>query len=75
MPPSPEFVTAARAALTATGSSLTSSMYRDLQRGALTEADQIIGDLIARGHSAGLSIPLLDAIYANLCVYQRRLTS
>lgn len=75
VPPSPAFVTAARAALTATGSSLTSSMYRDLQRGVRTEADQIIGDLIARGHSAGLSIPLLDAIYANLCVYQRRLTS
>jgi len=60
--------------LTATGSSLTSSMYRDLQRGVLTEADQIIGDLIARGRRAGLKTPLLDAIYAHLCVYQHRLT-
>ena len=75
VPPSPEFMTAAKAALTATDSSLTSSMYRDLQRGVLTEADQIIGDLVARGHRVGLSMPLLDAIYANLCVYQRRLTS
>jgi len=75
VPPRPEFVTAARAALTATGSLLTSSMYRDLQRGVLTEADQIIGDLIVRGHSAGLSIPFLDAIYAHLCVYQHRLAS
>jgi 2-dehydropantoate 2-reductase len=75
VPPSPEFATAARIALTATDSSLTSSMYRDLHRGVLTEADQIVGDLIARGHKAGLSMPLLDAIYANLCVYQHRLTS
>jgi 2-dehydropantoate 2-reductase len=75
VPPSPEFVTAARAALTATGSSLTSSMYRDLQRGVLTEADQIIGDLVARGHRAGLKTPWLEAIYAHLCVYQHRLAA
>jgi 2-dehydropantoate 2-reductase len=75
VPPSPGFVTAARAALTATGSTLTSSMYRDLQRGVRIEADQIIGDLIARGQKTGLRIPLLDAIYAHLCVYQHRLRS
>jgi 2-dehydropantoate 2-reductase len=75
VPPSPEFVTAARAALTTTGSPLTSSMYRDLQRGVRIEADQIIGDLIARGQRTGLRIPLLEAIYAQLCVYQHRLTS
>src|SRR5271167_1498287 len=75
VPPRPEFVAAARAALTATESSQTSSMYRDLQRGARLEADQIIGDLIVRGQTAGLRIPLLEAIYTHLCVYQRRLTS
>jgi len=73
--PSPEFVATARAALTATNSTLTSSMYRDLQRGDRLEADQIIGDLIARGLAAGLSTPLLGVIYTHLCVYQSRLTS
>jgi 2-dehydropantoate 2-reductase len=75
VPPSPEFVAAARAVLTATGSSLTSSMYRDLQRGAHIEADQIIGDLVVRARAAGVETPLLGAIYANLCVYQQHLTS
>jgi 2-dehydropantoate 2-reductase len=75
VPPSPEFGAAARAVLTATGSSLTSSMYRDLQRGAHIEADQIIGDLVVRARAAGVETPLLGAIYANLCVYQQHLTS
>jgi 2-dehydropantoate 2-reductase len=73
--PSPEFDAAARAVLTAADSPLTSSMYRDLQRGVSIEADQIIGDLVERARAAGIETPLLGAIYANLCVYQRRLTS
>lgn len=59
--------------LTAEGSPLTSSMYRDLQKGSAIEADQIIGDLFARGQKKGVSTPLLAAAYANLCVYQNRL--
>jgi 2-dehydropantoate 2-reductase len=75
VPPSPEFGAAARAMLTAAGSSQTSSLYRDLQRGAPIEADQIIGDLAERARAAGIETPLLGAIYAHLCVYQHRLTS
>jgi 2-dehydropantoate 2-reductase len=75
VPPSPEFGAAARALLTAAGSSLTSSMYRDLQKGVRIEADQIIGDLVERARAAGIETPLLGAIYAHLCVYQRRLAS
>ena len=68
--PSREFLTGTTAALTATDSSVTSSMYRDLQRGAHCEADQIIGDLVERAREAGVSTPLLKTIYTNLCVYQ-----
>jgi 2-dehydropantoate 2-reductase len=75
VPPSPGFGAAARALLTAAGSSLTSSMYRDLQKGVRIEADQIIGDLVERARAAGIETPLLGAIYAHLCVYQRRLLS
>lgn len=70
--PSPAFVANTRAQMTAAGSNQTSSMYRDLQGGGAIEADQIIGDLLARGRSAGLATPLLATAYAHLSVYQNR---
>jgi 2-dehydropantoate 2-reductase len=71
-PPGEAFLARARDLLTARGSALTSSMYRDLQRGAPIEADQIIGDLLARARRAGLAAPLLQAAYASLSIYQNR---
>jgi 2-dehydropantoate 2-reductase len=71
-PPSEAFMTGARAAFTQKGSPLTSSMYRDLQTGSPVEADQIIGDLLARGQGTGIDTPLLAAAFANLSVYQNR---
>jgi 2-dehydropantoate 2-reductase len=61
------------AAMTAPGSSLTSSMYRDLRNGAPVEADQILGDFIERGRAHGVTTPLLKAAFVNLRVYQDRL--
>jgi 2-dehydropantoate 2-reductase len=52
---------------------MTSSMYRDLLKGAPIEADQIIGDLLARGARAGVATPMIAAVYANLSIYQARL--
>ena len=72
VPPSSEFVAAARSALTAKSSSQTSSMYRDLQSGVRVEADQIIGDLVERARAAKIKAPLLGLIYTHLCVYQHR---
>jgi 2-dehydropantoate 2-reductase len=60
-------------AMTAPGSSLTSSMYRDLRKGAPVEADHILGDFIERGRSQGVATPLLQAAFVNLRVYQDRL--
>jgi 2-dehydropantoate 2-reductase len=77
MPVDAAFLSQTRALLAAAkGSSLTSSMYRDLMAHRPIEADQIVGDLLARAraHDA-LSTPLLAAAYTNLCVYQRRLVS
>jgi 2-dehydropantoate 2-reductase len=71
--PAPDFPGFARSFLTAEGSPMTSSMYRDLVRGNAVEADQIIGDLAARGLAAGVACPMLSAVYANLCVYQARI--
>ena len=58
------------AAMTAPGSQLTSSMYRDLRKGAPVEADHILGDLIERGDAHGVATPLLKAAFVNLRVYQ-----
>ncbi|HEY5225669.1 MAG TPA: 2-dehydropantoate 2-reductase [Methylovirgula sp.] len=73
--PSDTLLAEIAAALTAKGSPLTSSMYRDLERGNRIEADQIIGDLLVRGRAKSVETPLLAAVYANLCVYQNRLAA
>lgn len=52
---------------------LTSSMYRDLSQGLSVEADQIIGDLVERAAQHALPVPLLNAVWVNLQVYQHAL--
>ena len=73
--PTDAHVARVRGMMREAGSGLTSSMYRDLQQGALVEADQIVGDLVARAERAGLATPLLEAAYTNLAIYQDRLAS
>jgi 2-dehydropantoate 2-reductase len=73
--PTREFVVNTKALGTAKDSKLTASMYRDLESGRPIEADQIIGDLLARAQAAGVDTPLLAAVYANLCIYQNRRTA
>jgi 2-dehydropantoate 2-reductase len=60
------------AILTAEGSPLTASMFRDIEAGARIEADHIIGDLIARAEAAKLPVPKLRAIYTHLKAYENR---
>jgi 2-dehydropantoate 2-reductase len=62
----------AKSLLAIPGSPLTSSMYRDLERHAQIEAEQIIGDLLKRGQAAGVATPLLAAAHTHLGVYQNR---
>ncbi len=71
--PSEKVLSRHAAAMTAPGSSLTSSMYRDLRNGAPVEADQILGDFIERGSAHGVAAPLLKAAFVNLRIYQNRL--
>jgi len=61
-------------ALTTPASPLTSSMYRDLRKGAPVEVDHILGDFIERGGARGVNTPFLRAAFVNLRVYQGRLT-
>jgi 2-dehydropantoate 2-reductase len=69
--PLPEPITAfLRQAAATKDSKLTSSLYRDMQKGASVEVDTILGDLLAHGQKHGLKTPLLQAGCVRLRVYQ-----
>lgn len=59
--------------LTEPGSSMTSSLYRDLRAGRGTEVEQILGDLIGRARAFGVATPLLDLATLALRVHQQRI--
>jgi 2-dehydropantoate 2-reductase len=69
-PPDPAQLAADTKRMTQPGSDLTSSMYRDLKKGAPVEADHILGDLLARGTAHQINAPLLRAAYVQLKVYE-----
>jgi 2-dehydropantoate 2-reductase len=47
--------------------------YRDLRKGAPVEVDHILGDFIERGGAHGVAMPILNAAFVNLRIYQDRL--
>jgi 2-dehydropantoate 2-reductase len=61
--------------LTAQGSNLTASIYRDMQKGAEVEFDAILGDLFDRGRSHQLKTPLLQAACVRMRIYQNAISS
>lgn len=69
-PPVPAALASHLERMTDVGSTLTSSMYRDMHKGAPVEADHILGDLLARAN--GTAAPLLTAAYVQLKVYEAR---
>jgi 2-dehydropantoate 2-reductase len=56
-------------------SKFTSSMYRDLKKGAHVEVETILGDLLEHGHCYQVPAPLLQAACVRLRVYQNTLKS
>ncbi|WP_077000342.1 ketopantoate reductase family protein [Variovorax sp. KK3] len=71
-PPSPDSLARARDALTATGSQLSASMLKDVERGAPSEADHIVGDFLRRGRWSTADTVLLPVAYAQLRSYEAR---
>jgi 2-dehydropantoate 2-reductase len=71
-PPPPNAHKMIRERVTERGSTLESSLYRDLQRGGPVEAFQIVGDMAARAREKGLDTPLLEAAFVSLRVYEQR---
>jgi 2-dehydropantoate 2-reductase len=63
-------IDAALGILTTAGSPLKASMLRDLERGARTECEHILGDLRARASGFGIDTPLLASALAHMRVYE-----
>lgn len=70
-PPREPVLARIRALFTAPGSSLTASMFRDIESHSRVEAEHIIGDLLARGGEVG-AYPLLSVVHAHLRTYEVR---
>ncbi len=58
--------------LTASGSSFTASMLRDLLDGQRTEHDHILGAMIRKGHSLACQTPLLEVAHTNMVIQSMR---
>ena len=69
--PSSEATQRTRTLLTAAGSPMTASMFRDILNGGRVEAGQIIGDLIRRA-GAEIPTPVLRTVFAHLKTYEAR---
>jgi 2-dehydropantoate 2-reductase len=70
LPPGGPFFQRARGFLTAEGSPMTASMFRDINAGLPVEADHVIGDLIARADAAKIPVPKLRTAYTHLKAYE-----
>ena len=70
--PRPRVYERARISLTATGSPITASMLRDIERDAPVEADHVIGDLLGRAELIPPPPSLLLYAYMHLKTYEAR---
>jgi 2-dehydropantoate 2-reductase len=61
-----------RGQLTEKGSALMASMLRDVEKGGPTEAEHILGDMVARAQASGIEAPLLQLAYSHLQAYDLR---
>ena len=58
--------------MTQRGTRFAASMLHDLEKGALVEADHVVGDMVDRAQKAGIATPILRLAYAHLQVYLAR---
>jgi 2-dehydropantoate 2-reductase len=71
-PPGGPYFQRTRGLLTAEGSAMTASMFRDLRAGLPVEADHVIGDLVARADAAKIPVPKLRIAYIHLKAYEKQ---
>jgi len=70
--PTGPFFQRTRGMLTAEGSPMTASMFRDVKAGFPVEADHVIGDLVARADAAKIPVPKLRIAYTHLKAYEKQ---
>lgn len=70
--PSADSMDRSEKTLTAAGSAISASMFRDIERGAPIESEQILGDLLRRGGKEVARQSLLRIAYAHLQTYEAR---
>jgi 2-dehydropantoate 2-reductase len=70
--PTGPFFQRTKGMLTAEGSQMTASMFRDVKAGFPVEADHVIGDLVARADAAKIPVPKLRIAYAHLKAYEKQ---
>ena len=71
----PEVLQRIRTLLTQANSTIMASMLRDLERGARTEVDHVLGDLLHRQSELAVTSPsLLRIAYLHLKTYEARRT-
>ncbi|MCC8966759.1 ketopantoate reductase family protein, partial [Bradyrhizobium sp. Pear76] len=70
--PGGPFFQRTRGLLTAEGSPMTASMFRDIKAGLPVEADHVIGDLIVRADAAKIPVPKLRTAYTHLKAYEKQ---
>jgi 2-dehydropantoate 2-reductase len=68
--PRAPFIEFDRKLFTTAGSPLKASMLRDVERGSITEAEHILGDMANRARRLNIDTPLLDLARAHLAVYE-----
>ena len=71
--PSGPFFRRVKGMLTAEGSPMTASMFRDIKAGGKVEADHVVGDMIARADAAKIPAPKLRVAYTHLKTYEKLL--
>ena len=52
------------------GSPLKASMLRDIERGAPTEGEHVLGDMLARARGFGIETPVLDLAHCHVAAYE-----
>jgi 2-dehydropantoate 2-reductase len=70
--PGGPFFQRTRGLLTAEGSPMTASMFRDIKAALPVEADHVIGDLVARADAAKIPVPKLRIAYTHLKAYEKQ---
>ncbi|WP_342729755.1 2-dehydropantoate 2-reductase [Bradyrhizobium sp. B117] len=68
--PRAPFIEFDRKLFTTLDSPLKASMLRDIERGSITEAEHILGDMANRARALGIDTPLLDLARAHVAAYE-----